>query len=90
MRQEEVSSAGTGSVGADNDDNLEHEDVTSEAVYYAIADLVDGDDGHRDGGDDQHRHHPCLVPGGEAPASGHHVAQVTSSVNSVNHTGFVT
>ena len=88
-----MSSAGTGSVGADNDDNLEHDNVTSEAlyyVYYAISDLVDGDDGHRDGGDDQHRHHPCLVPGGEAPASGHHVAQVTSSVNSVNHTGFVT
>ena len=96
MRQEEMSSAGTGSVGADNDDNLEHEDVTSEALYYVVADLVDGDDGHRDGGDDQHGHHPGLVPRGEAPASGHHVArvggigEVTSSVNSVNHTGFVT
>ena len=90
MRQEEMSSAGTGSVGADNNDNLEHEDVTSEALGYALTDLVDGDDGHRHGGDDQHGHHPGLVPRGEAPARGQHIGEVTRSVNSVNHRGFIT
>lgn len=91
MRQEEMSSARTGSVGADNDDNLEHKFVTSEALDDDDADLVDGDHRHRDGGDDQHGHHPGLVPRGQGPAGGHHnVPQVTSRVNGVNHTGFVT
>ena len=91
-----MSSAGAGSVGADDDDNLEHEDVTWEESDDE-ADLVDGDDGHGDGGDDQHGDHPGLVPGGQGPASGHHVApqvrgigEVTTGVNGVNHTGFVT
>ena len=95
MGQEQVSSARTGSVGTDNDDNLEHEEVTSDSLDDDIdADLVDGDHGHGDGGDDQHGDHPGLVPGGQGPASGHHVTrgigEVTSGVNGVNHTGFVT
>ena len=92
-----MSSARTGSVGTDNDDNLKHEDITSETLDDDIADLVDGDHGHGDGGDDQHGDHPGLVPGGQGPTSGHLVTpqvrgigEVTSGVNGVNHTGFVT
>ena len=84
-----MSSARTGSVGADDDDNLEHKLVTSEALD--DADLVDGDHRHRDGGYDQHGNHPGLVPRGQGPASSHHdIPRVTSRVNGVNHTGFVT
>ena len=98
MGQEKVSSARTGSVRTDDDDNLEHEDVTSKVLDDDdVPDLVDGDHGHGDGGDDQHGDHPGLVTGGQGPASGHHVApqvrgigEVTTGVNGVNHTGFVT
>ena len=87
-----MSSARTGSVGTDDDNNLEHEDVTSKVLYDDIDDdLVDGDHGHGDGGDDQHGHHPGLVTGGQGPPALHgtQVTRLLTSVNSVNRTEFV-
>ena len=86
-----MSPAGAGSVGTDDDHNLEHGHTVTTELSDDDGHLVDGDDGHGDGGDDQHRHHPGLVTGGQGPPALHgtQVASLLTSVNSVNRTEFV-
>ena len=86
-----MSPAGAGSVGTDDDHNLEHGHTVTTELSHDDGHLVDGDDGHGDGGDDQHGHHPGLVTGGQGPPALHgtQVTSLLTSVNSVNRTEFV-
>ena len=81
MGEEEVSPAGTGPVGSEHDQNLTTTKCNMPSCWNTLVSqklchcphLVDEDDGHTDGGDDQHGHHPHLVLRGQGPAHLLHV-----------------